>query len=40
VQEACLAARAALASAAILFAKKTPTRTTANRTRKRVLGSD
>lgn len=40
VHEPCLSVRAALASAAILSAKKLPTRTANNRTRKRVLGSD
>jgi hypothetical protein len=39
VHNACLAARAALASAAIL-GKKPPARTVANRTRKRVLPFD
>ncbi len=40
VHELCLTVRAALASAAILPAKKPPTKTIGNRTRKRVLGSD
>jgi hypothetical protein len=40
VHEPCLAIRAALASEAILSAKKPPSRTSANQAFKRVLGSD
>ena len=40
VHEACLAARTALASAAVFSSKKPPTRTVANQTRKRVLPFD